>query len=80
MLTREQPVPKARTHFLMLINYCKEKIDKKLISLEKIASEENVADILTKPIFGADFQYKRQQLLGIKGSEPQLLPTRKRYI
>jgi hypothetical protein len=43
-----------------------------VITIEYIQSEKNVADILTKGIFGRDFVYKRQKLLGLQVGEAEV--------
>ena len=47
----------------MLIHYCREQVKSGLIRME------HVADIGTKAIFGQDFVYKRQGLLGLQDGE-----------
>jgi len=61
-------------HFQMIIAYVRELVNNRLIEMHKIASEHNTADMLSKPTFGADFKYKRQQLLGIAPGEEPLPP------
>jgi hypothetical protein len=51
-------------HFLMLVNYIKEQIDNGLIALSKVATAENMADILTKIVVGKEFRHKALNLLG----------------
>ena len=54
-------------HFLMLIEFIREQVVSGLIELKKISSEEKVADILTKLLFGKDFTTKASYLLGEMG-------------
>jgi hypothetical protein len=54
-------------HFLMLIEFVREQVVSGLIELKKISSEENVADVLTKLLFGRDFTTKASYLLGKMG-------------
>jgi hypothetical protein len=56
-------------HFLMSIAYIKECILRGLVSLNKIHTKHNPADILSKPSYGADFAIKRNRMLGIESSE-----------
>jgi hypothetical protein len=49
----------------MMIAYIKEAILKGLITLHRIPTQYNAADILSKPVFGADFRLKRDLVLGI---------------
>ena len=60
---------KKSRHFLMLVYYVKEQVERGVISIE---SEKNVADILTKGIFGRDFVYKRQKILGLQVGEAEV--------
>ena len=54
-------------HFLMLIEFIREQVVSGLIELKKISSDENVADVLTKLLFGRDFTTKASYLLGEMG-------------
>ena len=51
-------------HLLMLIKFIREQVVSGLIELKQISSEENVADVLTKLLFGRDFTTKASYLLG----------------
>jgi hypothetical protein len=51
-------------HFLMLIAFIREQVDRGLIEIRKISSEDNVADILTKIVVGSAFTRKASRLLG----------------
>jgi Reverse transcriptase (RNA-dependent DNA polymerase) len=52
-------------HFLMLVNFIREQVTDKLIDLRKIPTEDNIADLLTKPLLGPSFESKAKYLLGI---------------
>jgi hypothetical protein len=56
-------------HFLMLVNYIREQVAAGLIALQKIPTEDNIADILTKCITGKSFVQKADHLLGILNDE-----------
>jgi hypothetical protein len=56
----------------MLVYYVKEQVERGVITIEYIQSEKNVADILTKGIFGRDFVYKRQKILGLQVGEVEV--------
>jgi hypothetical protein len=56
---------KKSRHFMMLLNYVAEQVTEGLIELAKVASEDNVADILTKIMTGSPFTEKADQLLGL---------------
>ena len=56
-------------HFLMLIEFIREQVLEGLIELKKIATEANVADMLTKLIVGKTFTMKAMHLLGEMGLE-----------
>jgi hypothetical protein len=51
-------------HFLMMVAYIKEQVSKRLITIEKIPTKLNPADILLKPTYGSDFVNKRNKALG----------------
>jgi hypothetical protein len=51
-------------HFLMLINFIREKVEEGIITLEKVPTDRNLADVLTKIITGGEFTQKAEQLLG----------------
>jgi hypothetical protein len=74
VLSREQALPKACKHFMMLINYARELIAEGLIEPRKVLTWKNFADILTKHVYGHDYQYKAQQVLGRQPGEPVLEP------
>jgi hypothetical protein len=52
-------------HFLMLVNFIREQVTSGLIDLRKVATEDNYADVLTKPLMGKSFEEKANYLLGI---------------
>jgi uncharacterized membrane protein YGL010W len=51
-------------HFLMLVQWVRERVEHGYLELRKVATKDNVADILTKIITGGEFQTKAQLLLG----------------
>jgi hypothetical protein len=51
-------------HFLMLVDWIREQVIAGYIELSKVATEHNVADILTKIITGGEFKTKAELLLG----------------
>jgi hypothetical protein len=55
-------------HFLMLVNYVREQVQSGLIAISKVATEDNLADILTKILAGSEFIEKAEQLLGMQFS------------
>jgi hypothetical protein len=75
LLTSTRGQQKGSKHFLMLVNYCREMVNNGSISLHHVATEKNIADILTKSLFGHDLKYKTQRLLGKRASEEQLAPV-----
>jgi len=58
------PRTKKCKHFLMLINYIKEQVEKGIINIQHIDTDENLADILTKLLTGNPYITKAQKLLG----------------
>ena len=56
-------------HFLMLINFIREQVQSGLIELQKVPTEDNLADILTKIVTGTQFSEKAEQLLGLNWKE-----------
>jgi hypothetical protein len=75
LLTRERALPKQSKHFIMLVNYVRELIQEGKIEVRKIATNANFADIFTKHVFGKDFLYKCQQVLGVQDGEQVLEPV-----
>jgi histone deacetylase 1/2 len=51
-------------HFLMLISFIREQVAEGLISIQKVPTEDNYADLLTKILTGLAFQDKAEYLLG----------------
>lgn len=64
MCTGEAVGVKKCKHFLMLIAYIREQVNEGLLEIRKVHTSQNVADILTKPVVGQDFQSKVEKLLG----------------
>ena len=56
---------KKSKHFMMLVNFIKEQVLMGLIEVQKIASKENVADMLTKALDWKEFATKAAKILGI---------------
>jgi hypothetical protein len=52
-------------HFVMLVNYIREQIVNNYIALQKIATEHNLADVLTKIVVGQKYTNKATDLLGM---------------
>ena len=75
LLTREKSLPQASKHFIMLVNWAREQIAEGRISIHHLATTLMIPDILTKSVFGRDFQYKAQQLRGVNPGEEVLLPV-----
>jgi hypothetical protein len=71
-------VTKRSRHFLMNIAYVRHLISTKYIDVIKVPTESNTADILTKAITGQDWEYKRQQTLGMIPGELLAVPITKR--
>ena len=61
----------------MTINYCRDQVNNNLIELKSIPSRLNDADVLSKPLFAKDFQYKSQRIQGVQFDETPLLPPTK---
>ena len=47
----------------MMVASIKEQVSKRLITIEKIPTKLNPADILSKPTYGSDFVNKRNKAL-----------------
>lgn len=58
-------------HFLMIINYVREQVQKGLITMSKISGMDNNADIHTKQVRSTAFKRKAQHILGEEVSENQ---------
>ena len=55
---------KHSKHFLMLVNYIREQVHHGYIKLVKVPTEDNIVDILTKVVVGAEFRKKADAILG----------------
>jgi hypothetical protein len=53
-------------HFMLRINFLIDKVRDGTIKFVHVATEDNVADILTKPLGPADFERLRALLLGME--------------
>ena len=60
---------KKSKHFLMLINFIRHQVTLGLVDVQKIATQDNVADVLTKPLSWKEFAPKAARLLGIPEDE-----------
>ena len=74
LLERERALPKASKHFVMLINYGRELVAQGRIDPRKIHTMKNFSDIFTKAVYGRDFEYKCQCVLGVQPGEVELEP------
>jgi histone deacetylase 1/2 len=52
-------------HYLMLVQFVREQVNAGLIQVQKVPTEDNLADILTKIVTGEDFLKKKDLLLSI---------------
>ncbi len=52
-----------------LFDFCKLQSPTVIQFLKYVLSEENIADIGTKALFGQDFRFKRQGLIGVQEGE-----------
>lgn len=52
-------------HFMLRVNFLIEKVNEGVIKFEHVRTEDNVADILTKPLGPIDFERLRPLLLGM---------------
>ena len=57
---------KRSKHYLMLINFIRYYVTLGLIEVRKVATEDNLADVLTKPLAWKDFAPKAAKLLGME--------------
>jgi len=78
LLTREGTMSRNSKHFVMLVNYVRELIDQGKVEIRKIATECNFSDIWTKAVYGKDFAYNCQKVLGREEGEPVLTPIPKK--
>ena len=60
----------------MLVNFIKEQILSGLVSVRRVDSADNVADMLTKPFDWSSFAPKAAQLLGLEDVE-EIRPIQK---
>jgi hypothetical protein len=51
-------------HFLMMIHWIKEQVQAGLMQVQKVATKDNLADVLTKIITGGEFVSKAHLLTG----------------
>ena len=63
---------KRSKHFLMLINFIRQQVSLGLIEVSKVASADNIADVLTKALPWSDFAPKAARLLGIDAEDMEL--------
>jgi len=75
LLTRESAMPKQSKHFVMLVHYVREQMLEGKLDIRKIATWENTSDLFTKGVYGRDYGYKCQKLLGRQSGEPIILPV-----
>jgi len=78
LVAKDAGVSKGSKHFMMLVNYLREKVKEGTIDVRIIGTELNLADIETKNLFGQDFSYKRQRLLGQEPHEEEVQPVAKK--
>ena len=65
--TDDQAYLKKCKHFLMVINYIiREQVDLGMIEIQKIAGEDNMADLHTKPLRDGTFERHAPKILGEK--------------
>ena len=72
--TDDQAYLKKCKHFLMVINYIREQVDLGLIEIHKIAGEDNIADLHTKPLRDGTFERHVGRILGEKHTASSLSP------
>ena len=77
LMNQDGGISKRTKHFLMLIHYCREQVRNGLVRIEHVNSEKNIADIGSKAIFGQDFKFKRQGLLGLQEGEVAVQPLKR---
>jgi hypothetical protein len=64
--TDDQAYLKKCKHFLMVINYIREQVDLGMVHIQKIAGEDNIADLHTKPLRDGTFERHAPKILGEK--------------
>ena len=62
--TDDQAYLKKCKHFLMVINYIREQVNLGLVEIQKIAGEDNMADLHTKPLRDGSFERHVPKVLG----------------
>ena len=75
LCNREKAAPRNSKHFVMLVNYIRELVEDGKLEVQHIPTRLNFADILTKHVYGRDFAYKVQQVLGLQEGEQLLEPV-----
>jgi len=80
LLTREGAMPRHSKHFVMLVNYVRELQAQGKVSVRKIGTEYNFSDLFTKGIYGRDFAYKCQKVLGRQEGEELYTPMVKKKV
>ena len=53
----------------MLVNFIRQYVTLGLINVQKVASADNIADVLTKPLNWKEFYPKARRLLGLLEEE-----------
>ena len=71
--TDNQAYHKKCKHFLMVINYIREQVDLGMIEIQKIAGEDNMADLHTKPLRDGAFERHVPKILGEKRPASSLM-------
>jgi hypothetical protein len=52
-------------HFLMIINFVREQVQEGLLKMNKIPTEENISNVLTKIVNAPEFYHSFSQILGM---------------
>jgi hypothetical protein len=73
--TDDQAYLKKCKHFLMVINYIREQVDMGLVRIQKIAGEDKMADLHTKPLRDGAFERHAPKILGEKRPPSSLKNT-----
>ena len=66
---------KKSKHFLMLVDFIREYVMLGLITIQKIQSKDNIADLLTKPLDFKSFAEKAAVLLGLEDFPSSIVAT-----
>jgi hypothetical protein len=61
---------KCKQFLIMVINYIREQVDMGLVEIQKIAGEDNMADLHTKPLRDGTFERHAPKILGEKRPAP----------